>query len=163
MAKNAEEIIIQTKPFLWATLFIYAFILPCMCYFCGPRKIVASCLEGGYHLNTSTVLFISGEKAQWYLCRRMPREQYVCIPGDKANPNGWFWASLSVTQRQLLPDLLELKQLPQPILPNGLANAVYPFNVMSQLHDLESVLLKLHYCPLLLPLKSWPIVFVLWN
>lgn len=64
MAKIAEEIIIQTKPFLRATLFIYVFILPCMYHFCGPRKIMASCLEGGYHLDTSNVLFISGEKAQ---------------------------------------------------------------------------------------------------
>lgn len=63
MGKFAEKLIIQAKTLLPATLFIYIFILPWIYHFCGPRKIIATCLEGGYHLDTSNVLFTSGEEA----------------------------------------------------------------------------------------------------
>lgn len=62
MRKFAEELIIQTKTFLRAVLFVFIFILLWICHFCGPRKIAAACLEGGYHLATSNALLISGEK-----------------------------------------------------------------------------------------------------
>lgn len=58
MGKFAEEVIIQAK-----TLLCYIFALLWIYYFCGLKKVMATCLRRGYHPDTSNVLFTDGVEA----------------------------------------------------------------------------------------------------
>lgn len=171
MRKFAEELIIQTKTFLRAVLFVLIFILPWIYHFCGPRKIAAACLGSGYHLATNNALFISGGKHRvTAVALQKDAQGVICLY------SGQLLLSQSFSHSKATSPWFTLAQTSaSAVLPNGLANAVCP-RLWSLFYS-DSILFRLsglfyyYINPLLLPLllllllfqKSWPMVFVLWN
>lgn len=167
MRKFAEELIIQTKTFWGAVLFVFMFILPWIYHFCGPRKITAACLEGGYHLATSNALLISGEKA-W-------SHSSTSAEGHPGSNMSVFWAVQMAAFEQSPKGNFSLiyfnsniclspfyKWFSKCSLPQALKSILFRLSGLFYCY-INSLLWLLLLLLLLLFQKSWPTVFVLWN